>query len=90
MVVQYFLKLPNSKINSKKVVVRWADSTESSVSFNLLESMAKTSNPNAQALNNEMCWNYPSEIKSFPKMTFDDFIQLWTILNDFQMILNDF
>ena len=60
--------------DSKKVVVRWADSTESSVSFNLLESMAKTSNPNAQALNNEMCWNYPSEIKTFPKMTYDDFM----------------
>ena len=42
---------------SKKVVVRWADLTESSVSFNLLESMAKTSMPNAQALNNETWWN---------------------------------
>ena len=60
--------------NSKKVVIRWADLTESSVSFNLLESMAITSNPNAQALNNETCWNYPSEIKSFPKMTYDDFM----------------
>ena len=60
--------------NSKKVLVRWADLTESSVSFNLLESMAKTSNPNAHALNNETCWNYPSEIKTFPKMTYDDFM----------------
>ena len=60
---------------SKKVVVRWADLTESSVSFNLLESMAKTSNHNAQALNNETCWNYPSEIKTFPKMTYDDFMR---------------
>jgi trimethyllysine dioxygenase len=59
---------------SKKVVVRWADLTESSVSFNLLESMAKTSNPNAQPLNNEACWNFPSEIKTFPKMTYDDFM----------------
>ena len=60
--------------NSKKVVIRWADLTESSVSFNLLESMAIASNPNAQALNNETFWNYPSEIKNFPKMTYDDFM----------------
>ena len=48
--------------NSKKVVVIWSDLTESSVSFNLLESMAKTSNPSAQALNIEKCWNSPCEI----------------------------
>ena len=60
--------------NSNKVVVRWADYSESSISFSLLESMAKTCNPDAQALNNKTCWNYPSEIKTFPKMTYDDFM----------------
>jgi len=60
--------------NSKKVVVRWADQSESSISFKLLESMATTSNPNAQALNNETCWNCISEIKIFPEMTYYDFM----------------
>ena len=60
--------------NSKKIVVRWADQTESLISFQLLRSMAITGNPNAQGLNNETCWNCASEIKIFPKMTYDDFI----------------
>ena len=79
--IDVFTKTPQDSIietvvdqNSKKVIVRWADLTESAVSFNLLESMAKTCNPNAQALSNETCWNYPSEIKAFPMMTYDDFM----------------
>ena len=79
--IDVFSKTPQDSVietvvdqKSKKVVVRWTDLTESSVSFNLLESMAKTSNPNAQPLNNETCWNFPSEIKTFPKMTYDDFM----------------
>ena len=59
--------------NLKKVIVRWADLTESTVSFNLLKSMAKTCKPNAQDLNNETWWNNPSEIKTFPKMTYEEF-----------------
>ena len=62
--------------NSQKVVVRWADLTESSVSISLLESMAITSNPNAQALNNEACWDSASEIKIFPEMTYGDFMSI--------------
>ena len=79
--IDVFSKTPKDSVietvvdqKSKKVVVRWADLTESSVSFNLLESMAKTSNPNSQALNNDACWNYPSEIKIFPKMTYEEFM----------------
>ena len=79
--IDVFSKTPDDAVietkvdqNSKKVIVRWADLTESSVSFNLLESMAKTSMPNAQALNNETWWNNPSEIKNFPKMTYEEFM----------------
>ena len=79
--IDVFSKTPDDAVietkvdqNSKKIVVRWADLTESSVSFNLLESMAKSSNPNAQALNNGTWWNNPSEIKIFPEMTYEEFM----------------
>ncbi len=73
-------KLDNSVIsaeidqNSKKVIVKWADQTESCVTFNLLESMAISSHPNAQALNKVTYWNSASEMKVYPEMSHDDFM----------------
>ena len=49
----------SSKIqkNSKNVIVKWSDKSESCISFNLLKSMASTSFPSAKALNNSKFWN---------------------------------
>ncbi len=73
-------KLDNSVIsaeidqNSKKIVVKWADQTESCITFNLLESMAIARHPNAQALNKVTYWNSTSEMKVYPEMSHDDFM----------------
>ena len=73
-------KLDNSVVNVKiqknlkNVIVKWVDKSESCISFNLLESMASTSFPSAQALNNGEFWSSPSEIKFFPEISYSDFM----------------
>jgi len=75
-------KLDNSvfsaeiKETSKNIIVKWQDKSESCVSFKLLESMAKSNYPSHQALNNGKSWNSPQEIKSFPEMSYSDFLNL--------------
>jgi trimethyllysine dioxygenase len=67
----------NASINqdSKNIMVKWADHSESCVSFKLLESLASIDYPDAQALSGETIWNSTSEINIFPEMTYDDFMQ---------------
>ena len=60
--------------NTKNILVQWCDKSNSSISFELLESLALTSRPNAKALSNNSCWNSANEIKDFPEMSFDDFM----------------
>jgi trimethyllysine dioxygenase len=60
--------------NNKKLVVKWADQSDSSISFDLLQSMASVSAPSVQALNNSNYWNSPSEIKFLPVISYDEFI----------------
>jgi trimethyllysine dioxygenase len=60
--------------NTKNILVQWCDKSNSSISLELLESLALTSRPNAKALANNSCWNSANEIKDFPEMSFDDFM----------------
>jgi trimethyllysine dioxygenase len=61
-------------LNNNNVVVKWADQSDSLISFDLLQSMATVSEPSAQALNNGSYWNSPSEIKVFPELPYDEFM----------------
>jgi len=60
--------------NAKNILVHWRDKSNSCISFELLESLASTSRPSAQALANYRCWNSASEMKVFPEMSHDDFM----------------
>jgi trimethyllysine dioxygenase len=79
--VDVFSKTPDNSINktiidqSKKYVrVQWIDKSESCISFDLLKSLASTSNPSAQALANDSCWSFFYEIKEFPEIAFDEYM----------------
>jgi len=79
--IDVFSETPDNSINKaiidqnkKNVMVKWVDQSESCISFDLLESLASTSSPSAQALANDSCWNSSHEIKEFPEMSFDDFM----------------
>ena len=80
--IDVFSETPdNTIINStidhknKSVIVRWQDQTYSSISFELLESMATVCLPSAQALNHGTHWNSAREIKIFPEMSYEDFMK---------------
>ncbi len=60
--------------NTKNILVHWSDKSNSCVSFELLEALASTGRPSAQALANDSCWDSANEIKDFPKMSFDYFM----------------
>jgi trimethyllysine dioxygenase len=79
--IDVFSETPNNSIikanidqNKKNVMVMWVDHSESCISFDLLESMATVRLPSAQALNNGIYWNSTSEIKFFPEMNYDEFM----------------
>ncbi|MDA7441010.1 trimethyllysine dioxygenase [Candidatus Pseudothioglobus singularis] len=68
--------------NTKNIVVQWSDKSNSHVSFELLKSLASTSIPSAQALDNDSCWNSSNEMDNFPEMSYSDFmsengLQVW-------------
>ena len=80
--IDVFSETPdNTIINStidhknKRVIIRWQDQTDSSISFELLESMATVCLPSAQALNDGTHWNSAREIKIFPEMPYEDFMK---------------
>ena len=57
--IDIFSETPDDSINNaiidqnnKNIIVKWADQSESCISFELLQSMAEVSSPSAQALNN--------------------------------------
>jgi len=58
--------------NSKMIFIRWEDETESSLSFELLQSTSGPSLPQPYSMNSSSCWNAPSEIKFFPEMTYEE------------------
>jgi len=61
--------------NAKNIMVQWRDKSNSYVSFDLLESLASTSHPSAQALASNSFWNFPNEMKVFSEMSYDDFMK---------------
>jgi trimethyllysine dioxygenase len=60
--------------NTKNILVHWSDKSNSCVSFELLEALATTVRPSAQALAKDSYWNSSNEIKNFPEMSFTDFM----------------
>jgi trimethyllysine dioxygenase len=94
--IDIFSRPPNNSvskvllnINSKHISIKWTDDSESSLSFKLLQSSAKPSLPQSNAMNFSNFWNKPSEIKVFPEMSYeelmnDDGIKNW--LNHIQRV----
>jgi trimethyllysine dioxygenase len=79
--IDVFSYTPNNSIiqanidqNKKNIIVKWADSSESCISFDLLFSMSTVSSPSDQALSNGNYWNSASEIKIFPEISFEEFM----------------
>ena len=58
--------------DSKNVFIEWDDKTQSCLSFDLLETMAKPHLPQSNSIDSSNCWNTPSEIKDFPEMTYQE------------------
>ena len=68
--------------NSKHILIKWADESESTLSFELLQSAAKPFLPQENTMNSEYVWNSPDEIKIFPKITYKEVmgkkgLQIW-------------
>ena len=58
--------------NSEYILIKWADMTESRLSFELLQSNAEPKLPQINAMNSSNAWNSPSEIKNFPEITYKE------------------
>ena len=79
--IDVFSETPDNSINKaivdqnkKNITVKWADNSESSISFDLLHSMSEVSSPSAQALSDGTYWNSVSDIKIFPEMPYNEFV----------------
>ena len=58
--------------NSKHILIKWLDGSESSLSFELLQSSSEPRNPQENAINFAIGWNSPREITSFPEMSYEE------------------
>jgi trimethyllysine dioxygenase len=79
--IDIFTETPDNSINKatidqnkKNIIVNWSDQSVSCISFDLLQSMATDSLPMAQGLNKGSYWNSASEIKIFPEMSYEEFL----------------
>ena len=77
--IDVFSNTPNNSVSkaildkdSKNILIKWSDDTESSLSFKLLQSLAEPSLPRTNAMNLSNFWNKPSEIKIFPEMSYEE------------------
>ena len=77
--IDIFTNPPNNSVdkvfldqNSKHVVIKWTDESESNLSFELLKANSEPSLPNSNAINFPSFWNMPSEIRSFPEMPYEE------------------
>ena len=77
--VDIFSSPPNNSVdkvsldnNSKHILIKWVDESESSLSFELLQSSAEPCFPQLNAMNSPSVWNSPSEITSFPEITYEE------------------
>ena len=60
--------------NKKNIIVKWSDNSESCISFELLQSMSIVGPPSAQALSDGSYWNSVIDIKIFPEMSYNEFM----------------
>jgi len=79
--IDVFSNPPNNSISkvsldniSKHILIKWLDETESFLSFELLQSTGDPELPQENAMNSANIWNSPSEIKSFPEITYKEVI----------------
>ena len=79
--IDIFSNPPNNSVdkvligkNSKHIIIKWLDGSESKLSYELLQSTSKPNLPNSNAMNSPSFWNIPSEIKSFPEMSYEEVI----------------
>jgi trimethyllysine dioxygenase len=77
--IDIFSNPPNNSVvsvsldnNSKNILIKWTDGSESSLSFELLKSSSEPIFPESNSMNSSIFWNTPSEIKSFPEMTYEE------------------
>jgi len=87
--VDVFSNTPNNSVkkvtlnsNSKSILIHWADASESRLSFELLHSTSNPIFPQSNGMKSSSFWNAPSEIKSFPDMTYEELmsdggIKIW-------------
>ncbi|MDB4099112.1 trimethyllysine dioxygenase [Candidatus Thioglobus sp.] len=60
--------------SSESIFIKWTDQSESSLSFELLQTMSVPSLPQSYALNLTNVWNSSNEIKDFPEITYQELI----------------
>jgi trimethyllysine dioxygenase len=79
--IDVFSNPPNNSVNkvslnknSQYILINWADETESSLSFELLQSNSEPSFPQSNSMNSSSFWDTPSEITRFPEMPYEDFM----------------
>jgi len=77
--IDVFTNTPNNSVdkvlldtNSKNVLINWLDGSESSISFDLLESISKPNQPQENAISSAIVWNSPGEITNFPEITYEE------------------
>jgi trimethyllysine dioxygenase len=77
--IDVFTILPNNSVdkvsldnNSKHIFIKWLDGTESSLSFELLQSSAEPRHPQKNAMSSQSVWNSAGEISSFPEITYEE------------------
>jgi len=68
--------------STKNIFIKWNDQSESSLSFELLQTMSLPSLPQSYALSSEKVWNSSNEIKDFPELTYqklmsDEGVNIW-------------
>jgi len=77
--IDVFSNPPNNSVdkvfldeNSKHIVIKWIDESESNLSFELLQNNSEPSLPTSNAMNTLSFWNTPSEIINFPQMSYEE------------------
>ena len=77
--IDIFTNTPNNSVdtvvldnNSKNILIKWSDDCESRLSFELLQSSAKPNHPQENGMSSPRVWNSPTEIKSFPEISYEE------------------
>tara|TARA_B100000787_G_scaffold1651_1_gene1270 strand:- start:543 stop:1646 length:1104 start_codon:yes stop_codon:yes gene_type:complete len=77
--IDIFSKPTNNAVNYvsidtvlKNITIKWADESQSCLSFSLLKSMSLVNHPCSNPLQPIYLWNNSNEIEIFPEITFDE------------------